>query len=104
MARKLNTHVHVDGKVYGPDDDVPADVAKQITNPDVWDGGDADGNADSDTTGESGDTEVVEPPRGGPGSSVSAWTEFAQSKNLDVPAGASAKDIQALWDARNQES
>lgn len=38
MARKLNTYVHVEGEAYGPDDEVPADVAKQITNPDVWEG------------------------------------------------------------------
>jgi hypothetical protein len=38
MARKLKTYVHVDGEAYGPDDEVPADVAKKITNPDVWDG------------------------------------------------------------------
>lgn len=34
--RKLANHVHVDGKVYGPDDDVPAAVAKKITNPKAW--------------------------------------------------------------------
>lgn len=33
---KLRTYVHVGGKVYGPGDDVPAEVAKKITNPDVW--------------------------------------------------------------------
>ncbi len=35
-AKKLATNVFVDGKWYGPEDDVPADVAKQIENPDVW--------------------------------------------------------------------
>lgn len=37
-GRRLNTHVHVRGQVYGPDSDVPPEVAEQITNPDVWDG------------------------------------------------------------------
>jgi hypothetical protein len=37
-AKKLVTYVHVDGQVYGPNDDVPADVAKQITNPKAWGG------------------------------------------------------------------
>jgi len=36
MARRLRTHVHVLGQVYGPGQDVPADVAEKITNPDVW--------------------------------------------------------------------
>ncbi len=40
-GKKLNTYVHVDGVQYGPDDDVPADVAKKIENPDVW--GESDG-------------------------------------------------------------
>lgn len=35
-AKKLATYVHVNGEVYGPDDDVPAAVAKQITNPKAW--------------------------------------------------------------------
>lgn len=33
---RLVTYVHVGGVVYGPGRDVPADVAKRITNPDVW--------------------------------------------------------------------
>lgn len=48
MARKLKTYVHVEGDVYGPDDEVPGDVAKKITNPDVWDGAE-------ETTSESGE-------------------------------------------------
>jgi len=31
------TFVHVDGRIYGPDSDVPSDVAARITNPDAWD-------------------------------------------------------------------
>jgi hypothetical protein len=34
--RKLNTYVHVDGVRYGPSDELSAEVAKKITNPDVW--------------------------------------------------------------------
>lgn len=30
MARRLRTYVHVDGVPYGPDDEVPAEVAKRI--------------------------------------------------------------------------
>ena len=34
--RQLATTVHVNGQVYGPGDDVPADVAEQITNEKAW--------------------------------------------------------------------
>jgi len=37
-SRKLRLWVEVDGTWYGPDDDVPADVAEKITNPKVWTG------------------------------------------------------------------
>lgn len=36
MGRRLNTYVHVRGAVYGPDADVPAEVAEKISNPNVW--------------------------------------------------------------------
>lgn len=47
MAKKLRTSVHVhteDGgvKVYQAGDEVPAEDAKRITNPDVWEGDEAD--------------------------------------------------------------
>jgi hypothetical protein len=35
-ARKLAGFVHVNGTVYGPDDEVPAEVSEQITNPKAW--------------------------------------------------------------------
>jgi hypothetical protein len=50
--RKLATTVYVDGTAYGPDDDVPAAVAEQITNPKAW-------AAESDA--ERDDEEVREP-------------------------------------------
>lgn len=37
MSRRLRTYVHVAGRAYGPGDEVPDEVADQITNPDVWD-------------------------------------------------------------------
>lgn len=37
-AKKLRTYVHVDGQAYGPNDDVPAEVAKRIENPKAWEG------------------------------------------------------------------
>ncbi|WP_053065479.1 hypothetical protein [Micromonospora sp. RV43] len=39
-SRRLATYVHVDGKRYGPEDDVPPEVAEKITNPKVWADGD----------------------------------------------------------------
>jgi len=35
-GRKLSTYVHIDGVAYGPDDEVPAEVAERITAPGVW--------------------------------------------------------------------
>ncbi|MCM6778036.1 hypothetical protein NDR87_30925 [Nocardia sp. CDC159] len=54
--RKLNTYVHVhDGegntRVFGPDDDVPADMAKLITNPAVWQSNKDDQADDEDEAG-----------------------------------------------------
>jgi hypothetical protein len=49
MSRKLNTTVHIHDAqgqtlhVFGPDDEVPADLAKLITNPKVWAETDAEG-------------------------------------------------------------
>lgn len=34
--RRLVSFVHVAGKVYGPGDDVPSEVADAITNPKAW--------------------------------------------------------------------
>lgn len=36
MARQLAFTVYVDGVAYGPDSDVPAEVAKRIDNPGAW--------------------------------------------------------------------
>lgn len=47
MAKKLKTYVYVNGEVYGPDSDVPAEVAEQITAPGVWVGESADDKSDA---------------------------------------------------------
>lgn len=95
--RKLNTFVNVGGVWYGPSSRVPDEVVGQITNPDVWDGDEP--TAAPAVVSEA--DEVKEPPRGGPGSSADAWRRFLQSKDFEVPEGASAKDMQAAWDARD---
>lgn len=111
---KLNTYVHAveileDGShgrsvTFGPDDTVPDWAARSISNPDVW----AEQPAqeplsvpDQEPDRDPGQDPVKEPPRGGPGSSAEAWRDFAKARNLDVPNDASARDIQAAWDARN---
>lgn len=96
-GRRLKTFVHVGGTAYGPDDDVPADVAEQIGDhawaDDSDEGGDepdrvgfVDPNARTATTDEA-------PPRSGRGSGVEAWRAYAARHDLDVPADASREDI-----------
>lgn len=47
MVKRLTANVWVDGVLYGPDSDVPSDVAKQITNPKAWgEQPDADGGGE----------------------------------------------------------
>lgn len=40
-GKKLAAYVHVEGQAYGPEDDVPADVAKKIGNPKAWESQDS---------------------------------------------------------------
>ncbi len=35
-SKKLAGYVTVDGATYGPDDDLPGDVAEKIDNPKAW--------------------------------------------------------------------
>lgn len=53
MARKLTVHVHVhdaEGRshVFGPGDNVPADLAKLISNPAAWEQEKTESDDDSD--------------------------------------------------------
>lgn len=94
MSRSLNTNVFVDGTWYRPGQVPPPDVAERIGNPKVW--------AGDVPAAPSAPTAATEPPRGGPGSSASAWRTFLEGQNYEVPENASAKDMQAAWDARNE--
>lgn len=85
MSRRLNSYVHVDGQVYGPDDRVPAKVAERIGEH-AWVDDEA-GVAD-----DSGSSEGV-PARAGRGSSKEAWAEYATKHEVTVPDGASRDDI-----------
>ena len=71
--RRLIGYVHVDGIAYGPDDDVPAKVAKRIGDH-AWVDDDAE---------PSGPELLTEPPRSGRGSGVEAWRAFA-TQELDA--------------------
>lgn len=46
MSKKLAVNVTVGGDTYAAGTEVPADVAKQITNPKAW----GEGSADADVT------------------------------------------------------
>lgn len=93
-SRKLRTNVAVDGTWYGPDSDVPAEVAKRITNPKVW----SDGGTMTAAAPTGDDPAAKEPPRGGPGSGVDAWKAHADYLGVTYDEKASAKDIAALVD------
>lgn len=94
--RRLNTfvHINVDGETrsYGPDDDVPADVAKRITNTDAWE------DAAAAATDEGGSEE---PPRSGAGSGKDAWKAYADNLGVDYDDDATRDDIIAAVDAAN---
>lgn len=92
---KLNTYVTVDGRRYGPEDgNLPADVVRQISNPDVWQGQMPD-DAGSDvpeqtgrpvpaaatvSTATSTSTPGGIPPKGGAGSGKEVWAAYAEGK------------------------
>lgn len=101
MGRRLNTYVHVGGEWYGPDSEVPADVAKRI-GAHAWTDGDQDGGepaevgfvdpaAQQSPTPTGAGSEA--PPRSGRGSGVEAWRTFAEQNDLDVPADATREEI-----------
>ena len=102
MARRLRGFVHVDGKWFGPNNDVPADTAKRIGDH-AW-ASDADDSDDTEPgsvaytdPGTGGSVEA--PPRTGRGSGVDAWRAFAEQHNVDVPADASREDIIAACES-----
>lgn len=99
--RKLARHVNVDGTWYGPDDTVPAGVAKRITNPNAWSDG---GQTDEPVTPEPTVADPnQEPPRSGKGSGLEAWKAHAVARGFEVPDGASRDDIIAAVDAAKEE-
>jgi hypothetical protein len=90
----LVAHVHVQDEkgethVFGPGSDVPAWAKKQITNPAAW------GPEVDDET-----SDPSEPPRGGKGSGIEVWREYAtETLQLTVPEDATKDEIITLVDA-----
>jgi hypothetical protein len=66
---------------FGPGEDVPEWASKRITNPAVWEGGEApESVAGGDTGGSDGSAAggtLEPPPRGGAGGGRDAWAEYA---------------------------
>ncbi|MFF3190553.1 hypothetical protein [Streptomyces misionensis] len=93
-GRRLRAYVHVGGAAYGPDDEVPADVAKRIGDH-AWTETASAPEAPT-PTGEGGGEA---PPRSGRGSGVDVWREFAEQHDVEVAADASRDDIIAACEA-----
>jgi hypothetical protein len=99
MAR-LNAYVTVDGQWYGPDDEVPADVANRI-GAHAWDddGGQDDGGEPADvgfddSGAQQSPTGAGEaPPRSGRGSGIDAWRRFAEQNGVGIDSDMSREEI-----------
>ena len=111
-SRKAAAPVHIHGPdgqthVFSPGDEVPADLARRVSNPDVW--GD---NAEVDETPEvpsdsppppaapatpapaeveESDSEI--PPKSGPEGSRAAWAEYAESVGVTVTSTMKRNEI-----------
>lgn len=104
-AARLGSYVHVDGVVYGPDDDVPDEVAARIVNSAAWvdgvmptvpdDVGSVSPGSDPgvNDVGDGEPSQQVEPPRAGKGSGRDVWAAHADSLNVAYADGASRDDI-----------
>ncbi|CAL9592477.1 hypothetical protein SUDANB1_05253 [Streptomyces sp. enrichment culture] len=112
MARRLNSYVHVDGVAYGPDDDVPAEVASRIgahawtDDSDQGDGGepaevgfDDPSAQQSPTPTGAGDGTGEAPPRTGRGSGIEAWRTFAEQNGVGTDSDMTRDDIIAACEA-----
>jgi hypothetical protein len=96
MPRKLNTFVHVGELRYGPGDDVPAEAAAQITNPDVW----VDDNQPRSLTPVEAERVLVDrPPTSGAGSGRDAWAAYATEQGVTVTDDMDRTAIIAAVDA-----
>lgn len=85
-AKKLNTIVHVHGpdgtRVFGPEDDVPADYAKLIRRDDVW-----AGNEPKSESGDAGDGIPSNKDK------KDVWEAYAKDHGIEVKDGATKQEI-----------
>jgi hypothetical protein len=95
MARRLRTFVHVDGRAYGPGDEVPEGVARRI-GAHAWEGDDEDETAPAvgfrDPAGGRGAPDTA-PPRSGRGSGIEAWRAYAEANGVGTDDEMSRDDI-----------
>ncbi|WP_405911362.1 hypothetical protein OG529_04390 [Streptomyces longwoodensis] len=107
--RRLIGYVHVDGDRYGPDDQVPAEVAKRIGDHAWTDSGEVRGEDGPETLSFSGPGEDQDqdqgqgegeaPPRSGRGSGIEAWRAFAEEHGVGIDEGMTRDDVIAACEA-----
>lgn len=90
MGRRLTAYVHAGGRWYGPDDDVPAEVARQIGDH-AWSDDPAIQRPPAPTG--AGGRAVDVPPRSGRGSGIEAWRRYAERHGVDAGPDMSREDI-----------
>ncbi len=115
-SRKAAVPVHIHGPdgqthVFSPGDEVPADLARRVSNPDVWGESDSDpvepvvaagvsdpvpppaddGHHKAPADVEESDSEI--PPKSGPEGSRAAWAEYAESVGVTVTSTMKRNEI-----------
>lgn len=111
-SRKAAAPVHIHGPdgqthVFSPGDEVPADLARRVSNPDVW--GDnaevekipevpSDSPPPPATPATPAPAEVEEsdseiPPKSGPEGSRAAWADYAESVGVTVTSTMKRNEI-----------
>lgn len=120
QQRHLAAWVIIDGQAFGPEHDLPADIAARITNPHAWPpdvpaladvpAGSAIDGSDADMPGLMASAKsssiprvtndraaprdaAVPPPRSGKGSGADAWKAYAHAVNVDIEANADRGEI-----------
>lgn len=113
MPRRLRSYVHVrDDKhvthVFGPDDEIPAWAAEQITNPKAWaphpddDQRQSAGNGNGAAAGTEQPATGGRPPKVGTGSSREDWAAYAAAHDIEMPGNATKAEIIAAVEAAEQ--
>lgn len=89
-------HVHTADSVvvYSAGDEIPAEHAALISNPNVWGADEGDEGAEPPA----GPVDAVAPPRAGRGSGRDEWAAYAAELGLAVGPDASRDDIIAAVD------